>query len=181
MTNDSVRAETLITDIRRLAVARCPCSASLCGHALLFSFLLGFKDQPRCPACLSKALGRPDISPQLIDTVLHRACYRAAWEWTTREERACPVAAIPAAAAPAYVAHRPVDVQAEADFGDMGCGDLALELRLKLRSMAPGEVIQVIARDPGAPEDIPSWCRLTGNPLVYHSHPVYLIQRGKEA
>lgn len=49
--------------------------------------------------------------------------------------------------------------------GDLGCGDLVLELRMRLRE-APGSVLKVIATDPGAPADIPAWCGMTGNELV---------------
>jgi NifU-like protein involved in Fe-S cluster formation/TusA-related sulfurtransferase len=52
------------------------------------------------------------------------------------------------------------------DAGDLGCGDLVLELRGRLRAI-PGRVLRVIAFDPGAPEDIPAWCRLTGHALVH--------------
>lgn len=53
------------------------------------------------------------------------------------------------------------------DAGDMGCGDLVLRLRLKLRAM-PGKTLKVIARDPGAPADLPAFCRMTGDRLVRH-------------
>jgi tRNA 2-thiouridine synthesizing protein A len=43
--------------------------------------------------------------------------------------------------------------------------------------MAPGAVLRLIALDPGAPADIPAWCRLTGHALLDHAHPVYLIRR----
>ena len=177
--NDAIRAETLIADIGRLSGARCPCSATLCGHALLFSFLLGFKSQPRCAPCLANAMGRPapDFASHLIDTIRHRACYNAAWLWASARERACLVASVQPVSAPDQTASGPVDVDAGFDAGDMGCGDLALELRIKLQSMARGAVVQVIARDPGAPADIPAWCRLTGNPLVFQNHPIYLIQK----
>jgi len=59
----------------------------------------------------------------------------------------------------------------------MGCGDLVLELRLKLKGMPPGSVLRVTATDPGAPEDLPAWCRLTGNGLVEARHPHYWIKR----
>lgn len=49
--------------------------------------------------------------------------------------------------------------------GDLGCGDLVLELRMRCKR-APGEIIKVIALDPGAPADIPAWCRMTGNELI---------------
>ena len=52
------------------------------------------------------------------------------------------------------------------DAGDMGCGDLVLELRGKLRAM-PGKVLKVIARDPGAPSDLPAWCGMTKDTLVH--------------
>jgi tRNA 2-thiouridine synthesizing protein A len=51
--------------------------------------------------------------------------------------------------------------------GELGCGELVLELRQKLRS-APGQLWRVIALDPGAPADIPAWCTMTGNALVAH-------------
>jgi len=53
------------------------------------------------------------------------------------------------------------------DAGDLGCGPLVLELRKRLRKM-PGRVLKVTALDPGAPIDLPAWCRLTSNQLVAH-------------
>lgn len=55
----------------------------------------------------------------------------------------------------------------EWDAGHMGCGELLIELRKRLKKM-PGDTIKLIALDPGAPEDIPSWCRMTNNPLLLH-------------
>lgn len=54
------------------------------------------------------------------------------------------------------------------DAGDMGCGELVMLLRIRLKAM-PGQVLRVIARDSGAPEDIPAWCGMTGNTLVHHA------------
>jgi tRNA 2-thiouridine synthesizing protein A len=71
----------------------------------------------------------------------------------------------------------PVAVDAEWDAGDLGCGELVLTLRGRLQALAPGQVLRLIARDPGAPADIPAWCRLTGHLLVLARHPVYLIRR----
>jgi tRNA 2-thiouridine synthesizing protein A len=65
----------------------------------------------------------------------------------------------------------------EWDAGDLGCGELALGLRVRLEAMSPGRVLKLIARDPGARADIPAWCRLTGHALVMEQHPVYLIRR----
>ena len=66
---------------------------------------------------------------------------------------------------------------AEWDAGDMGCGDLVLELRGRIEPLAPGRVLKLTARDPGAPADIPAWCRMTGHVLVLEQHPIYLIRR----
>jgi len=56
------------------------------------------------------------------------------------------------------------------DAGHMGCGELVMLLRLRLKAM-PGEVLRVIALDSGAPEDLPAWCRMTRNKLVHHDPP----------
>ena len=59
--------------------------------------------------------------------------------------------------------------------GDLGCGDLVLELMLRMKAMAPGHVLRLVASDPGAPADIPAWCRMTGHTLIEQHPPVYLI------
>jgi tRNA 2-thiouridine synthesizing protein A len=59
----------------------------------------------------------------------------------------------------------------------MGCGELLLELRFRLQPLQPGDRLGLIARDPGAVEDMPAWCRLTGHKLIEASHPNYLIER----
>lgn len=63
------------------------------------------------------------------------------------------------------------------DAGEMGCGDLVIQLKIRMRELRAGELLHLIARDPGAREDIPAWCRLTGNDLVVADHPGYLIRR----
>ncbi len=64
----------------------------------------------------------------------------------------------------------------ELDAGSRGCGELVVELKLRMRALAPGELLKLTARDPGAPEDLPAWCRLTGHVLRAASHPVYWIE-----
>ena len=66
---------------------------------------------------------------------------------------------------------------AEWDAGDMGCGDLVLELRGRVEALVAGRVLRLTARDPGARADIPAWCRMTGHALVSAQHPIYLIRR----
>ena len=67
-------------------------------------------------------------------------------------------------------------IDREWDAGDMGCGDLLVELRSQLAALGPGRTLKVIARDPGAVEDLPAWCRLTGHFLVLASPPTYVIK-----
>ena len=73
-----------------------------------------------------------------------------------------------------------VAVDAEWNAGDLGCGELVLELRGRLQALGPGRVLRLIARDPGAPADIPAWCRMTGHVLVSEQPPVYLIRRKEQ-
>jgi tRNA 2-thiouridine synthesizing protein A len=68
----------------------------------------------------------------------------------------------------------------EWDAGDMGCGELVLELRMRLKPMRPGQLLKLTARDPGALEDLPAWCRLTGHHLTYVDHPIYVIRRKED-
>jgi NifU-like protein involved in Fe-S cluster formation/TusA-related sulfurtransferase len=69
------------------------------------------------------------------------------------------------------------------DAGDLSCGELVLELRTRLAVM-PSQMLRVIALDPGAPEDIPAWCRLTGHVLVRQDEATssyWIRARGEEA
>ena len=63
------------------------------------------------------------------------------------------------------------------DAGDTGCGELVIELKMRLAALAPGAVFHLTARDPGAVEDIPAWCRLTGHSLEEAAHPRYVIRK----
>jgi tRNA 2-thiouridine synthesizing protein A len=65
----------------------------------------------------------------------------------------------------------------EWDAGMMGCGELILELRQRLGRLAPGTLFTLIASDPGVPEDLPAWCRMTGHQLVEAVPPRFTIQR----
>jgi tRNA 2-thiouridine synthesizing protein A len=62
----------------------------------------------------------------------------------------------------------------------MGCGQLVFELRRRLMEMKPGERLEVVAKSPGAPTDLPAWCRMTGHTLISSEHPVYLIERRRD-
>jgi tRNA 2-thiouridine synthesizing protein A len=65
----------------------------------------------------------------------------------------------------------------EFNAGAMGCGELVLELRFKMNTLNAGDLIKVIAEDPGAPEDLPAWCNLTGHKMVFQNHPEYWIAK----
>lgn len=66
---------------------------------------------------------------------------------------------------------------AEWDAGEMGCGEIALELRMRIEKLQPGRIFHLTARDLGAPEDLPAWCRLTGHVLLRAEPPEYWIER----
>ena len=68
----------------------------------------------------------------------------------------------------------------EWDAGDLGCGELVIELRFKLKAMRPGQVMRVRATDLGAQEDLPAWCRMTHDILLRHDArgKLYYIERG---
>lgn len=57
------------------------------------------------------------------------------------------------------------------DAGETACGDLIMHIFQQMKAFAPGQVLEVFAHDPGAPIDIPAWCRQTGNRLLYHALP----------
>jgi tRNA 2-thiouridine synthesizing protein A len=65
----------------------------------------------------------------------------------------------------------------EWDAGHRGCGEIVMELRSVLQSLAPGAVLKLTAHDAGAREDIPAWCRMTGHVLLQADHPEYWIRR----
>ena len=66
------------------------------------------------------------------------------------------------------------------DAGELGCGEIALELRLRIGRLRPTEIFHLTARDLGVPEDLPAWCRLTGHKLVSAEPPNYWIERKVE-
>jgi TusA-related sulfurtransferase len=48
----------------------------------------------------------------------------------------------------------------------IACINLTPAVKIALREMQPGEVLQVESDDPSSKEGIPAWCRLTGHPLL---------------
>lgn len=63
----------------------------------------------------------------------------------------------------------------EFDGGEETCGRVIVNLHLYIRDQPPGLRVLVISRDPGAPVELPAWCRMTKNELTAMQHPYYLI------
>jgi tRNA 2-thiouridine synthesizing protein A len=183
----------LLGELDRSTGARCAdCARAVCGHEALFSVALGFKDAPRCLACLAKGLGDEpsDLRDRLAEHFRHRNCFRTAWAvacdregfgHTSRPGCLWPGGEM-APSGPRSPREQDAPSAAPAagaawDAGDMACGDLVLALRLRMNTLPAGGVLKVTARDPAAPLDLPAWCRLTGHRLLRAAHPDYHIQR----
>lgn len=194
------RAIALFEELDRFADATCPaCGRDVCGHQYVMNAAMGFKDVPRCGACLAAALDQdvPDFVARVADYIDRRACFHAAWEQADRNE---------GATADGRTCHAWLDGLADTgtdtsesgttkvraiaegddalpestavwDAGDMSCGDLVLELRMRLMKLAAGDVLELVATDAAAPEDIPAWCKLTGHRLLRAAPPTYHIRR----
>ncbi len=70
-----------------------------------------------------------------------------------------------------------IAVADEWDAGDMGCGEVIVLLRQRMQKLKPSEVLRLTARDLGAPQDLPAWCRMTGRRLLWADHPDYWIEQ----
>jgi tRNA 2-thiouridine synthesizing protein A len=70
-------------------------------------------------------------------------------------------------------------IHADWDAGDLNCGELVMELMLRMRKLQPGQVMRLVATDPGGVSDIPAWCRMTGHVLqsMDTATHVFIIQR----
>jgi TusA-related sulfurtransferase len=196
---DEITTEALLRDLKNIRQNRCTsCGGAICGHEALMSLTMGFKNAPRCWHCLADALGhgRETLRDRLSSFIASRSCYNEGWLWANEEEGVDP-GALPGCLWPEHLAGNAKQCQApepvsgngiplstidrnyaaEWDAGGMACGDLVLELRLRLQSLKPGQNFKVLATDPGAKKDLPSWSRMTGNTLLAAHHPIYLIQK----
>jgi 5-methyltetrahydropteroyltriglutamate--homocysteine methyltransferase len=69
------------------------------------------------------------------------------------------------------------------DGGDLDCGNgLLLLIRKHIDPLSAGQLLEIFSRESSVAEDLPSWCRLTGNELVAQeqANQVYrfLVSRG---
>jgi tRNA 2-thiouridine synthesizing protein A len=188
------RTRGVMEAVARLSGSFCrTCGSKLCGHAAVFCIVMGFADAPVCPRCLAAGLDWPleGLRDRLSERVRAKACLRAGWREAGEREGfgdvvrpAClwpagepsPAGAAPSAEPGPAAASIPTH-DAEWDAADLGCGDLVLDLRARLMDMAPGQILKLTARDPGAPEDMPAWCGLTGHRLLAAKHPLYWIRK----
>jgi tRNA 2-thiouridine synthesizing protein A len=173
-----------VRELDRLIGGRCrDCGRSYAAREAVGSIALGFKDAPRCVPCLARGLRRDpaNLRTDLVAYVRRRECYARAWAVAERLDGPSPdwipLTRPDDLAAPAPSAQLEGAPADSWDAGDMGCGELVMALRGRLNALPPGAVLKVIVTDPAAPEDLPAWCRLTGNSLVRMSHPEYHIRR----
>lgn len=174
------------------------CGRTLCGHESLFNVAMGLTAQPRCVACLAQglAMSSEGLRDHLWAHFRRRDCYGEVWQRVNEREgfsrRGLPACLWPdsdgtsvgqasdqttEAFAPAGPPHAGISVAEFWDAGEMACGDLILELRGRMDRLVSGTTLRLVARDPGAREDLPAWCRLTGHKLVGQLPPEYWIQR----
>jgi tRNA 2-thiouridine synthesizing protein A len=188
----TVALQATVTDVASRPCATC--GAVLCGHGAVLAVVLGYKHSPRCARCLAGELRETptSLAERALQWIVRRDCFLHVWRRAGTAEGLGPVERPPchfvAGAPPAETApHGPAatatssrPAAATYDAGDLGCGDLVLELRGQLRALPGGATLHVIAHDPAAPVDLPAWCGLVGHTLLAAEHPHYLIQRKRD-
>jgi len=73
-------------------------------------------------------------------------------------------------------------VSAVCDGGDQGCGGGLLLLILQaMKRLESGAILEIRSTDVGVREDLPSWCRMTGNELLAEQegelHNCYFVRK----
>ena len=48
------------------------------------------------------------------------------------------------------------------DSGDLGCGELLMELHLIMAALTAGQELLLLSNDPAAPVDLRAWCKMRG-------------------
>lgn len=176
--HDPIDESRPLADLLRIAGGTCTdCRRAYTAREAVGSIALGFRNAARCWNCLGLRLDRDsvELERQIDDYVQRRECYRRAWQAADAMDRET----VP----DRTVAEDPSgemtleSSETEWDAGDLGCGELVMMLRLKLKALPAGTEFRLRATDPGAPEDIPAWCRLCGHTLISMDHPDYTIRR----
>ena len=181
LTDSPGAAEDLIRELGRLRGVECAgCGEPVGAHDTLMSMVMGFKNAPRCMICLAAGLEEDaaKLRENLLRYIRQRRCYSEAWNWANREKGLPESEMLPLEDFNMEAEPEPrPEADASWDAGDQGCGELALELRLRLEKMPPGHLLQLTTRDLGAPQDVPAWCGLTGHKLARAEPPCYWIRR----
>jgi len=67
------------------------------------------------------------------------------------------------------------------DTSGLCCPMPIVQTNKAIRSIASGELLEIVATDPGTEKDIPSWCERTGHQLlesrVVNGNYTYLIKK----
>lgn len=81
--------------------------------------------------------------------------------------------------------HDPAD---RFDGGDMDCGNgLLLQIRRRIDPLHAGQLLEILSTEPSVADDLPAWCRMTGNELVSTWHDrgerrwSFLVSKGRFA
>lgn len=90
MDDDAVRTAKLIGELEALAAPpTCPgCGTATCFHEVVISHAMGFKDAPRCLACLATGLdqARDRFRDQVYAHISRRECFTQGWLWASHRE-----------------------------------------------------------------------------------------------
>ena len=75
-----------------------------------------------------------------------------------------------------------MDAKEELDCRGMNCPLPILKTKKAIEKLSKGEILKVIATDPGSSNDMDAWARRTGNPIVDKSEGngefVFFIKKG---
>jgi tRNA 2-thiouridine synthesizing protein A len=75
------------------------------------------------------------------------------------------------------------EYQGEIDCSGMNCPMPVLKTKLKIDTMAAGQILRVVATDPGACNDMPAWANRVGHTLVSSGEEgdkfIFYIQKGE--
>ncbi|MDH5478977.1 MAG: sulfurtransferase TusA family protein [Nitrospinota bacterium] len=52
------------------------------------------------------------------------------------------------------------------DCKGLSCPEPVLKTKMTINTMKSGEILEMVATDPGSANDIPAWARRTGNEIV---------------
>jgi tRNA 2-thiouridine synthesizing protein A len=158
------------------------------------AILLGSRHAPRCANCAAREHGETvaALCERSRQWIVRRDCFLDAWlaasadeGFTGADRPACLFAtdlfvegnAAIAERKPAAAITAPPIADAVHDAGDLGCGDLVIDLKFRFAELAPGAVLEVRATDPAASIDLPAWCGLVGHKLLHASPPRFWIRR----